>query len=38
MKAAGIEFAEENFKYDEKGGLSAAYLRDEIAGFAIHLI
>ena len=38
LKEKGIAFADENFKYDEEGRISAAYFREEAAGFAVHLI
>lgn len=38
MQKKGIKFAEENFKYDGNGKLCAAYLKNEIAGFAVHLM
>ncbi len=38
LEKEGTVFAYENFKYDEKGRISAAYFKDEAAGFAVHLI
>ncbi|MBO5287010.1 MAG: bifunctional 4-hydroxy-2-oxoglutarate aldolase/2-dehydro-3-deoxy-phosphogluconate aldolase [Clostridia bacterium] len=34
----GIEFNEETAKYDQNGKLKIVYLKDEICGFAIHLV
>ena len=34
----GVEFAEETAKKDAKGNLKAIYLKEEIAGFAVHLV
>ena len=34
----GIEFDENTAKYDEKGNLKAIYAKDEIGGFAFHLV
>ena len=34
----GVEFDEETAKRDEKGTLKAIYLKEEIGGFAIHLV
>ena len=34
----GIEFNEETAKYDQKGNLKVIYLKDEICGFAIHIV
>ena len=34
----GIEFIEESAGYDDKGNLKIIYLKDEICGFAIHLV
>ena len=34
----GVEFAEETAKRDDKGALKAIYLKEEIGGFAIHLV
>ena len=34
----GIEFNEDTAKYDAKGNLKVIYLKDEICGFAIHLV
>lgn len=35
---AGFEFMEDTAKYDSRGNLKAIYIKDEIAGFAIHLV
>lgn len=34
----GIEFIEESAGYDDKGNLKVIYFKDEICGFAIHLV
>ena len=34
----GVEFAEETAKRDDKGALQAIYLKEEIGGFAVHLV
>jgi 2-dehydro-3-deoxyphosphogluconate aldolase/(4S)-4-hydroxy-2-oxoglutarate aldolase len=34
----GIEFNYETAKYDAKGNIKVIYLKDEICGFAIHLV
>ena len=34
----GVEFAEETAKRDDKGALKAIYLKEEIGGFAVHLV
>ncbi len=34
----GVEFDESTFQYDNNGHLKFAYLKDEIGGFAVHLI
>ena len=38
FESMGIKFDENSRKYNEKGELNAIYFRDEIAGFAFHLI
>lgn len=38
LQRKGVEFAEEQFKYNNEGTLCVAYLKNEIAGFAIHLL
>ncbi len=38
LKRMGVEFLEETKKYDDKGNLKFVYLKDEIGGFAVHLI
>jgi 2-dehydro-3-deoxyphosphogluconate aldolase/(4S)-4-hydroxy-2-oxoglutarate aldolase len=38
LERAGFSFLPETAKTDAKGGLTAIYLKDEIAGFAIHLV
>ena len=34
----GAEFDESSAKYDDKGRLKAIYLKEEIGGFAVHLV
>lgn len=34
----GIEFDESSAKYDDKGRLKAIYLKEEICGFAVHIV
>ena len=36
LEKRGFVFDETSFKYDDKGNLKVAYMKDEIAGFAIH--
>jgi 2-dehydro-3-deoxyphosphogluconate aldolase/(4S)-4-hydroxy-2-oxoglutarate aldolase len=38
LERAGFAFLPESAKTDAKGGLTAIYLKDEIAGFAVHLV
>lgn len=38
LEAMGVEFLEDSKKYDAKGNLVAIYLKDEVGGFAIHLL
>ena len=38
LESQGIKFIEETAAYDEKGKLKVIYLKDEICGFAIHLV
>lgn len=38
LKSLGVEFNEESAKYDEKGKLKAIYMKEEIGGFAVHLL
>ena len=38
LKARGAEFIEESRKYDAAGNLSCVYLKEEIAGFAVHIV
>ena len=37
-RAIGTEFSEDSAKYDESGKLKAIYFKNEIAGFAVHLV
>ena len=34
----GVAFDEESAKRDSKGALKAIYLKEEIGGFAVHLV
>lgn len=36
LKKRGFVFDETSFQYSDKGDIAAAYLKDEIAGFAVH--
>lgn len=36
LEKRGFAFDESSFKYDAKGNITVAYLKDEIAGFAVH--
>ncbi len=38
LSKLGVEFIEETRKYDAKGKLTSVYLKDEIGGFACHLV
>lgn len=38
LEGTGVEFAEETKKYDDKGKLVAIYLKEEMGGFAVHLV
>ncbi len=38
LSGKGIEFDQSTFQYDNAGHLKFAYLKDEIGGFAVHLI
>lgn len=38
LKSKGISFNEESRKKDAKGAAITIYLRDEVAGFAVHLV
>ncbi|MBQ7353313.1 MAG: bifunctional 4-hydroxy-2-oxoglutarate aldolase/2-dehydro-3-deoxy-phosphogluconate aldolase [Clostridia bacterium] len=38
LEKMGIEFNEDTAKYDAKGNLTVIYLKEEICGFAIHLV
>ena len=37
LEKRGFAFDDTSFQYDEKGNIRFAYLKDEIAGFAVHL-
>lgn len=38
LKRIGVEFDEDSKKFDENGNLKFVYLKDEIGGFAFHLV
>ncbi|MBR2024278.1 MAG: keto-hydroxyglutarate-aldolase/keto-deoxy-phosphogluconate aldolase, partial [Clostridia bacterium] len=38
LESQGVEFIEESAGYDDKGNLKIVYLKEEIAGFAIHIV
>lgn len=38
LSAKGVEFDTETFKYDKAGNVTCAYFREEIAGFAWHIV
>ena len=38
LEAQGVEFIEESAGYDEKGELKVIYMKEEICGFALHLV
>lgn len=38
LEMQGIEFDHDSFKYDTNGRITVAYLKDQVAGFAIHLV
>ena len=38
LAGLGVEFIEETAAYDENGRLKVIYLKEEICGFAIHLV
>ena len=38
LRAMGVEFLEESCQYDATGELTCIYLKEEIGGFAIHLV
>ena len=38
LEGCGVEFIEESAGYDDKGKLKVIYLKEEICGFAIHLV
>ncbi len=38
LRAMGVEFLEESCQYDAAGKLTCIYLKEEIGGFAIHLV
>lgn len=38
LSRMGVEFSEDTMQYDEKGNLKFVYLKNEIGGFAVHLV
>jgi 2-dehydro-3-deoxyphosphogluconate aldolase/(4S)-4-hydroxy-2-oxoglutarate aldolase len=38
LERQGIRFNEESIKRDDKGNMTLIYMKDEIAGFAVHLV
>ena len=38
LKTQGYEFLEDSAKYDKKNKLTSIYFKDEIGGFAVHLV
>ena len=38
LSANGVGFDTETFKYDKAGNVTCAYFREEIAGFAWHIV
>ena len=38
LEAQGFTFNQDSAKYNAKGALAAIYLKDEIGGFAVHLV
>lgn len=38
LKFTGVEFDEDSAKFDAKGKMVAIYLKEEIGGFAVHLV
>lgn len=38
LESLGIEFDEGSFKRDKTGNITCAYFKDEIAGFALHIV
>lgn len=38
LESKGVSFIEESAGYDDKGNLKIIYLKDEICGFALHLV
>ena len=38
LEKNNIAIIEESIKKDDKGNLVAAYLKDEIGGFAVHIV
>lgn len=38
LEYQGVEFDQSSAKYDDKGSLKAIYLKEEVGGFAVHLV
>ena len=38
MEMQGVSFNKDSTKYDNNGNIAAIYLKDEIGGFAVHLL
>ena len=38
LESQGVSFIEESAGYDEKGKLKVIYMKDEVCGFALHLV
>ena len=38
LKSKGYEFAEDTYKYDAKGNMTAVYFKQDFGGFAVHLV
>lgn len=38
LKSKGVEFNEETMRYDAKGNLQTIYFKNEVGGFALHLV
>ena len=38
LSVRGVEFDPDAFKYDKRGNITCAYFKDEIAGFAWHIV
>ncbi len=38
LEMQGVQFDKDSFKYDGNGRITVAYLKEQVAGFAIHLV